>query len=103
MPCWEWRSLMTDAELVAKVVAGERREFAVLVERYQRDIYNLAYRSTYNRHDAEDITQETFLRAFRSLAKYDTTRSLRTWLYTIAVNICRDWVRRQGSRPQAVP
>ena len=93
---------MADVELVEAVLAGERQQFAVLVERYQRDIYNLAFRSTHNRQDAEDITQETFLRAFRSLAQYDTTRPWRTWLYAIAVNICRDWARRQGSRPETL-
>lgn len=93
---------MSDVELVQAVLAGDRGRFAVIVERYQRDIYNLAYRSTYNRQDAEDITQETFLRALRGLASYDTTRPLRTWLYAIAANICRDWARRRGSRPDTV-
>lgn len=97
---WKWRSLMTDGKLVRAVLSGDRERFAVIVERHQRDMYNLAYRSTGDRHDAEDIVQETFLRAFRSLSKYDTTRSLRTWLYAIAVNVCRDWARRRKSRPR---
>lgn len=96
----KWRSSMTDSELIAAVLAGETARFAVLVERYQRDIYNLAYRSTHHRQDAEDITQETFLRAYRSLGAYDAARPLRTWLYAIAVNVCRDWARRRASRPQ---
>lgn len=91
-----------DAELVQAVLAGDRGQFAVLVERYQREIFNLAYRSTHHREDAEDITQETFLRAFRGLGLYDPARPLRTWLYTIAVNVCRDWARRRGSRPSTV-
>lgn len=99
---WKWRFVVSDVELVPAVLAGDRGRFAVIVERYQRDIYNLAYRSTHNRQDAEDITQEAFLRAFRSLATYDATRSLRTWLYAVAVNICRDWARRRGSRPETV-
>lgn len=94
---------MTDVELVQAVLNGDRGQYARLVERYQRDIYNVAYRSTNNRHDAEDVAQETFLRAFRGLSEYDQTRSLRTWLYAIAVNVCRDRARRAGSRPQSVP
>lgn len=95
--------MASDVELVEAVLSGERRQFGLLVERYQRDIYNLAYRSTHNRQDAEDITQETFLKAFRGLASYDKTRSLRNWLYAIAANVCRDWARRRGSRPESVP
>lgn len=98
----KWPSLMSDVELVKAVLAGERGQFAVLVERYQRDIFNLAYRSTHNRQDAEDIAQETFLRAFRALSTYDPARPLRTWLYAIAANICRDWARRRQSRPETV-
>lgn len=94
--------LVTDGELVQAILAGKRHHFATIVERYQRDIYNLAYRSTDNRHDAEDITQDTFLRAFRALSQYDARRSLRTWLYAIAANICRDRVRRRATRPQTV-
>lgn len=99
----KWRLLASDVELVEAVLSGERRRFGVLVERYQRDIFNLAYRSTHNPQDAEDITQETFLRAYRGLAGYDRTRSLRNWLYAIAVNLRRDWARVRGSRPESVP
>lgn len=99
---WKWRQLRSDVELVQAVLAGDRAQFAALVERYQRDIFNLAYRSTHHRQDAEDITQETFLRAFRSLPSYDVSRPLRTWLYAIAVNVCRDWARRRTSRPQTL-
>lgn len=95
--------VLADRELVQAVLRGDRRQFAGLVQRYQRDIYNLAYRSTHNRQDAEDITQEVFLRAFRSLARYDETRPFRSWLYAIAVNVCRDWARRQASRPREAP
>jgi len=97
---WKWRSVMADGELVTAVLAGEREPFALLVERYQRDMYNLAYRSTGQRQDAEDIVQETFLRAYRGLSSYDTNRPLRTWLYAIAVNVCRDWARRIERRPR---
>src|SRR5690625_2960401 len=100
-PDGKWRSLLTEAELVSAILSGDRERFAVLVERYQRDMYNLAYRSIGDRHDAEDIVQETFLRAFRSLRKYDSARSFRTWLYTIAVNVCRDRARRIDRRPRS--
>lgn len=89
----------TDAELVATVLNGNRNAFAPLVERYQTGIYNFTYRYTHNREDAADLAQETFLRAFRSLHRYNKKYQLRNWLYSIAANVCRDWSRKNGSRP----
>jgi RNA polymerase sigma-70 factor (ECF subfamily) len=83
-----------DLDHVASVLGGNRNSFAPLVEQYQAGIYNYAYRYTHNREEAADLTQETFLRAFRFLDRYNSRYSFRNWLYAIATNACRDWARR---------
>lgn len=84
----------SDISLVATCLRGNRNAFAPLVERYQARIYNLCYRYTHNTEDACDLTQETFIRAFRALDRYNDAYAFRTWLYSIATNVCRDWARR---------
>ncbi|MBE3591116.1 MAG: RNA polymerase sigma factor [Firmicutes bacterium] len=86
---------------VRAVLAGDRQAFAPLVERYQRAVFNLCLRYTGQRQDAEDLTQEAFLRAFRALGRYDSRRPFSAWLFAIAANACRDWSRRQASRARA--
>src|SRR3982751_3727981 len=71
-----------------------------LVDRFQADVYALAARLLNHRHDAEDVTQEVFLRVFRSLRRWDSTRPLRPWVLGIAVNRCRTWIGRRGKRPE---
>jgi RNA polymerase sigma-70 factor (ECF subfamily) len=88
----------SEAEIVAKVLNGERQAYALLVEEYKTPIYNLAYRMTGNSQDAEDLAQETFLRAFNQLFRYDTKRSFFTWLYTISLNIIRNHLKKNSNR-----
>lgn len=93
----------SDGRLVADVLAGDRSAFEPLVKRYQAAIYNFAYRYTHDREEAADLTQETFLRAFRHLHRYNSSLPMRNWLYAIASNICRDWTRRRKARPVTAP
>ncbi len=90
----------SDISLIATCLSGNRNAFAPLVERYQARIYNLCYRYTHSPEDAGDLTQETFMRAFRSLDRYDEAYAFRTWLYSIGTNVCRDWARRQKRLPE---
>ncbi len=83
-----------DCSLVARAQAGDLRAFEKLVERHRRRIYNLAYRMTCKHEDADDILQETFVRAYASLRRFDPSRPFANWLYTIAVNLCLDRQRR---------
>jgi RNA polymerase sigma-70 factor (ECF subfamily) len=76
---------------------------ATLVERYQGDVLGICVRMLRNRHDAEDVAQEVFLRVFRSLRKWDKTRPLRPWILTIAVNRCRSDLGQRSRRPNALP
>ncbi len=85
---------MTDEELVSHVQRGATRMFAELVRRHEDPLYGMALRFTGNGHDAEDITQEAFLKAYRGLAGFKGTAKFTTWLYRIAYNLCVDWLRR---------
>src|SRR5499427_7816408 len=87
-----------DQALVAEARSGDPEAFRVLVERHSRALFRLAFRMTGNESDAEDIVQETFLRAYRQLAKFDERASFGTWLYRIATNYALDLVRSRNRR-----
>jgi RNA polymerase sigma-70 factor (ECF subfamily) len=72
-----------------------------LVERFQADVFSICYRLLSHSHDAEDVTQEVFLRVFRSLGRWDASRPLRPWLLGIAVNRCRTWAGRRAKNPES--
>jgi RNA polymerase sigma-70 factor, ECF subfamily len=83
---------ITDAAVVAQVLAGDRDAFRVLVDRHSRSIFRVAYRMTGDQQDAEEIVQETFLRAYRSLEKFELRANFGTWVYRIAVNRTLDFL-----------
>jgi RNA polymerase sigma-70 factor (ECF subfamily) len=89
----------TDEELVARSVAGDQDSFNQLILRWERPIYALAYRVLGRDEDARDVCQETFLRAFRALPGFKGQAKFSSWLYRIALNLCRDWIRRQKRTP----
>ena len=80
----------SDAAAVARACAGETEAFRVLVDRYSRKVFRLAYRMTCNEEDAEDVVQETFLRAYRRLKQFELRSSFGTWIYRIAVRCALD-------------
>jgi RNA polymerase sigma-70 factor (ECF subfamily) len=73
---------------------GDPQAFSMLVDMYAKPVYNLCYRMLGNAQDAEDAAQESFLRAYRSLSRYDPNRKLITWLLSIAAHYCIDQQRR---------
>ncbi|MGH9666543.1 MAG: RNA polymerase sigma factor, partial [Bryobacteraceae bacterium] len=83
----------SDLAVVARVRAGDGDGFRLLVERHSRSVFRLAYRMTGNGQDAEDVVQETFLRAYRQLHRYESRASFGTWLYRIAANYALDLIR----------
>ncbi len=88
----------TEAEIVVRVLKGDRQAYALLVEEYKSPIYNLAYRMTNHAADAEDLAQETFLRSFRELSRFDTKRRFYTWIYTISLNIIRNHLKQTNRK-----
>src|SRR5213078_4418278 len=93
------RMTWTDEELVAKSIRGDADSFNELVLRWERPIYALAYRTIGREEDARDVCQETFLRAFRALPGFRGQAKFSSWLYRIALNLCRDWIRRERRTP----
>jgi RNA polymerase sigma-70 factor (ECF subfamily) len=89
----------TDEELVARSKTGDTESFNQLVRRWERPIFALAYRTLGREEDARDVTQETFLRAFRALPGFKGDAKFSSWLYRIALNLCRDWIRRERRTP----
>lgn len=94
---------LTDSVAVAQARAGDSGAFRVLVERHSRNLFRLAYRMTGHQQDAEDVVQETFLRAYRQLSKFDDRASFGTWLYRIAANCSLDLIRVRKRRAEHEP
>ena len=92
---------LSDSVAVAQARAGDSGAFRVLVERHSRNLFRLAYRMTGHQQDAEDVVQETFLRAYRQLSKFDDRASFGTWLYRIAANCSLDLIRVRKRRADA--
>src|ERR1051326_7966733 len=88
----------TDLDQVARARSGDTEAFRSLVERHSRSLFRLAYRMTGNQQDAEDVVQESFLRAYKQLSKFDERASFGTWLYRIAMNCSLDLVRARKRR-----
>jgi RNA polymerase sigma-70 factor (ECF subfamily) len=86
---------VSDRLWVEQALAGDQQAFGELVNLHQHAVYNLAYRMLGERGEAEDAAQETFLRAFANLDRYDAARSFRTWLLSIASNHCIDRLRKR--------
>ena len=89
---------MDDAAAVAQARAGDGEAFRLLVERHSRALFRLAYRMTGNEHDAEDVVQEAFLKAYRSLDRFEERSQVSSWLYRIASNCAFDVLRRRQRR-----
>ncbi len=88
----------TELAAVARAQAGDSDAFRVLVERHGRSVFRLAFRMTGNEQDAEDIVQETFLRAYKQLNRYENRAGFGTWLYRIAANYSLDFLRSRKSK-----
>ncbi|TVY01057.1 RNA polymerase sigma factor [Paenibacillus cremeus] len=90
---------MTDEQLIDFVRQGDERAYRVLMERHQKYIYTLIYRMIDHRETAEDLTQEVFIKLYRSLANFRGESQFTTWLYRLTVNLVTDYRRSQKRRP----
>jgi len=87
---------MTDVTVVSRARTGDPDAFRLLVERHSQPIFRVAYRMTGNEHDADDVVQETFLRAYRQLDRFEERANFGTWLHRIAINCALDLLRARG-------
>ncbi|MBI5394453.1 MAG: sigma-70 family RNA polymerase sigma factor [Verrucomicrobia bacterium] len=90
---------ISDVELVSRSQHGDTQAFEELVSRYRGKVYGLVYGMARNESDAQDLCQETFIRAWQSLARFRGQSSFYTWLYRIATNLTIDLVRRRQRAP----
>ena len=86
---------LTDTEIIKRILVGEQAMFAQLVQRYQQYVFTLVYRFTDNREDAEEISQDVFVKAYRSLADFRGEAKFSTWLYTIVRTSCITFLRKK--------
>lgn len=88
-----------EAELIERARGGDTAAFGILVERYQRRVVGVAMAVVHSQEDALDLAQETFVRAFENVDKFESRSSFSTWLYRIAANIAIDFRRRERRHP----
>ncbi len=84
-----------DYELVRKAKAGDGRAYDALMEMYHDAVFNIVYRMVHNRQEAEDLTQETFIKAYNSINSFNEEYAFSTWLFKIATNHCIDFFRKR--------
>ena len=89
--------VVSDAVAVERTLAGDRDAYRVLVERHSRTVYRMAYRMTGNAHDAEEVVQESFLRAYQKLKQFAGSANFGTWVYRIAANYAIDRIRQRNA------
>lgn len=86
---------LTDTEIISRILQGESAIFAQIVERYQNFVFTLVLRFTDNREDAEEISQDVFVKAYRSLADFRGESKFSTWLYTVVRTSCLTFLRKK--------
>lgn len=90
-----------DIEIINRCLAGDVNSYEILVERYKRIVYNTAFRMMGNKEEAEDVSQEAFIRIYNSLAKYNPEYKFTTWALKITTNLCLDSMRKR--KAETVP
>ncbi len=91
-----------DVQLIRKILSGDDAAFSILVEKYQKSVHALAWRKIQDFHYAEEIMQDTFLRAYRKLPTLKNPDQFAGWLHVIANRLCIDWIRKQKSVMQSL-
>lgn len=87
---------MDELKIIESCLLGNTQMFSRLIDNYKNMVYNLAYRMSNNSQEAEDISQEAFLRAYQSLTRFNPSYKFSTWLYQITLNIIRDRFKKKG-------
>lgn len=92
-------SSLSDSEVVQQFLDGEPRAFGQLVDRYDSRLINFVYRTVGDRERAQDLVQETFVRVYRHLHRFDQSKKFSTWIYTIASNLAKNELRNRSRNP----
>jgi len=87
----------TDAEIVARILKGERDAYASLIEAYKGPFFNLVFRMTGSYSDADDLSQEIFIRAYQNLHRFNQDKKFFTWLYTLGINLIRNHLKKNSN------
>ncbi|MEX2530067.1 MAG: sigma-70 family RNA polymerase sigma factor [Gemmatimonadota bacterium] len=90
---------LSDSDVVQRFLDGDERAFGELVNRYDSRLLNFVYRTVGDRERAQDLVQETFVRVYRHLHRFDQTKKFSTWIYTIASNLAKNELRNRSRNP----
>ena len=90
---------LTDSQVVQRFLDGQERAFGELVSRYDARLLNFVYRTVGDRERAQDLVQETFVRVYRHLHRFDQSKKFSTWIYTIAGNLAKNELRNRSRNP----
>lgn len=91
--------ISSDNQIIKKILSGDEEAFSEIVKIYLDQIYNFLYRLAGDRDAADDLTQETFVKAWKNLKRFDQKKSFKTWLFTIAKNTAFDWLKKKKEIP----
>lgn len=91
-----------DLVIIKKALEGDEKAYTILLEKYYDSLYFMLLKKTKSEIDAEDLTMETFAKAFNCLAQYKSEYAFSTWIFKIAINNCIDYIRRKKNRPQTI-
>lgn len=86
---------LTDTEIISQVLQGQQQAYAILVERYQNYVFTIVLRYVKGREDAEEVAQDIFIKAYRSLADFKGASKFSTWLYTVTTTTCITFLRKK--------
>lgn len=86
---------LNDKEIISKVLSGDQQAYGLLVDRYKSYVFTLSFRFTKNREDAEEVSQDIFIKAYRSLADFRGESKFSTWLYTVVNTTCITFLRKK--------
>ena len=92
----------SDVQLIQKILSGDEAAFGILVEKHQKSVHALAWRKVGDFHDAEEITQDTFLQVYKKLPTLKDPYKFAGWLYVIANRRCLDWIRKKNLTIQSL-
>lgn len=88
-----------DEQLVQNFLAGDEKSFELLVDKYLKPLYNFTYQLTCNKEASEDIVQDTFVKVWKNISKFDTTKKFSTWIFAITKNTAYDFLKKKKTLP----